>query len=229
MNRKETTIYFNPTISEETSRLLGGHIGHDLNELISLLLVAIQNVRKESKEASLLSTNGIEGLLVVDLDHTNRILDLKVILLIVLGSKVHQTGSRTFTVVVDHTSTVLEATLEQLDGRITLNLILTSEISIHCGIHLREVNLALHCGSSLDPLRSKGLAVATPGSVELDHPDVLAIHDHALKVVVRQHDHIFGIAGLGRPQVDSGIYGIFLLLLLLLLLGGLLLGLRLGF
>ena len=61
---------------------------------------------------------------------------------------------------------------------------------IFCGVNLSKLNFSFHVGSSLVPFGFKRLAMATPGSVKLNKPDILRLSENRVKVAVSQNNNI---------------------------------------
>ena len=76
------------------------------------------------------------------------------------------------------------------DGWIAFNLESASKLLLFSSIDLGELDLSLELGSGLIPLWLELLAVSTPWSVELNHPDVLGAEDFLIEGRVSQHDDI---------------------------------------
>lgn len=66
----------------------------------------------------------------------------------------------------------LAAVIEVLDGRVALDPESLRNLLILCGVDLRKFNFALHVRSYSVPLGLQRFAVAAPGSVELNKPNV---------------------------------------------------------
>ena len=77
------------------------------------------------------------------------------------------------------------------DTGVALDLELRGELRLLCGINLGKLDFSLQLGGSLVPLRLEILAVTTPGSIELNHPDVFRAQDSPIKGGIGQNDNIF--------------------------------------
>ena len=87
-------------------------------------------------------------------------------------SKVDQVTQATETIVLDAL-----ASAEEQNGRVCLDLDITTESLLDIAVHFTNVDLSFHLASHALPVWCQVLAVRTPGSVELDEPRVVG-HGH---------------------------------------------------
>eukprot|EP00123_Amoebidium_parasiticum_P022457 comp8776_c0_seq1/m.4009 comp8776_c0_seq1/g.4009 ORF comp8776_c0_seq1/g.4009 comp8776_c0_seq1/m.4009 type:complete len:313 (+) comp8776_c0_seq1:618-1556(+) len=79
---------------------------------------------------------------------------------------------------------------KHLNGGVAPDAIFGRQLLVHGGINCAQPYAALKLGGCCGPVGFKVLAMATPGSKELDHPDVATLHHQLIEVISCQLHHI---------------------------------------
>lgn len=101
-----------------------------------------------------------------------------------------KSGGGPLSIVIDSGGVVLFACREELDGGVSPNSELLSRRLVLSCVHFGDFDLSLEVCSQLCPLWSEGLAMTTPGSIELDEPGSFVAIDVVFEVAVSEDNHV---------------------------------------
>ena len=83
---------------------------------------------------------------------------------------------------------------EDLDGGITIHTESLSELLVLCSIDFSKLDCSFSIGGSLFPFWLKSLAMSTPRSIKLYHPNIFRLHNKGVEVRHVQDNNLVSIA-----------------------------------